>query len=353
MPKLDRTLTASFFVVLAPAFLAGACATATTPAISDTGNGGTTGDGGTKGDGGTTSSGGSAASPGSGGTSTGGIPTVTNGGTTSTGGVIGATGGVIGATGGRATGGTTSLTGGATSLTGGVPGATGGSVTATGGTAVVTTGGAPAATGGTVTATGGVATGTGGGPANSVTLLAGGFYQMSTTLAGYCFTAHDSVTTITPPCGTAGPCFTPGTGLCVSGVIAQDTTAYANWGMAVGCNLSQSQTIANDTAHPVTLPATASIQVTLSANASTALPTTLRVQVIGSDTAATAYCATLTLTGGTGTVALSSLKSLCWGTTGVAFNPATMQVVNVQVEAISNQTSTIPYNFCVKALTIS
>jgi hypothetical protein len=136
-------------------------------------------------------------------------------------------------------------------------------------------------------------------------------------------------------------------------VIAQDTTAYANWGMSVGCNLSQSQTIASDPAHPISLPAAGTISVTLSANAGTALPTTLRVQVIGSDTAATAYCATLTLTGGSGSVPVSSLKSLCWGTTGTAFNPATMQAVNVQVQAISNQTATIPYNFCVSAFTIA
>jgi hypothetical protein len=222
----------------------------------------------------------------------------------------------------------------------------------TGGTTSVLTGGTTSASsGGTaVTATGGTGAV---GPTNSVTLLTGGYYQMSTTFGGYCYTAHDSVSTITPPCGTAAGavCFTPSTGLCASGTIAQDNTSYANWGIAVGCNLSQSQTIANDPAHPISVPAGASVHVTLSANASSTLPASLRIQV-GDGT--NEYCGTLTLTGGSGTVALSSLQVSCWDTTlnGAKFTSST-QAVHVQVQALSNQTSSQAFNFCISALTIS
>jgi hypothetical protein len=241
------------------------------------------------------------------------------------------------------------ITGGGSTGTGGAPG-TGGAA-ATGGTAggVSASGGVPAASGGTAAATGGAG---GSGPANSVTIQTGGYYQMSTTFGGYCFTSSATASVINPPCGTAGPCFTPSTGLCVNGTAAQDTTAYTNWGVGVGCNLSQSQTIANDPAHLVSLPGTGSISVTLSPNGGTTLPTSLRVKVVVS--ASVSYCATLALTGGSGSVPLTSLNTTCWSpTTGTYFNPATTQVTAVEVDVTTNLTSAVPFNFCVQALSIS
>ncbi len=131
-----------------------------------------------------------------------------------------------------------------------------------------------------------------------------------------------------------------------------NTTAYKTWGSSVGCNLSQSQTVPNDPAHPVTLPSTAKINVTLSANAGTTLPTDLRVQVT-LNKGATVYCGILTLAGGSGSVALTSLNTTCWDGKGTAFDPATVQVESVEVNVATNLTGAVPFNFCVAALTIS
>jgi hypothetical protein len=190
-------------------------------------------------------------------------------------------------------------------------------------------------------------------------LTTGGYYQMSATYGGYCWTSADSTSsppgtsTITPPCGT-GACFTPATGLCVSGTIAVvDTGTYHNWGIAVGCNIAQPTGGGTGNPPTTTLSPTLSVHVTLSANAGTTLPTSLRVQVgDGTGTTATTFCGTLTLTGGSGTVALSSLRSSCWDTTAGAAFTATTPVANVQVEAITTATAQ-PYNFCISALTIS
>ena len=358
MPRLDRTFSAFFLAALAPAFLAGACATAATPSISDTSGGDT---GGTKGDGGTSATGGGTYTYSGGTQGTGGSTSASGGmatggsmvsfGGSATGGTTSPTGGIgVTASGGRATGGTTSPTGGVAALSGGTTSvSTGGTaVTASGGTAVTASGGTA------VTATGGAATGTGGGPSNSVPLTTGGYYQMSTTYGGYCFTSADNKaggSTISPPCGT-GACFTPSTGLCVSGTVGAVDTGYTIWGVLVGCNIAQPTGAGTGNPPTTTLSPTLSVHVTLSANAGTTLPTSLRVQVgDGSGTNDTTYCGTLTLTGGSGTVALSSLKSYCWDTSGTAFT-ATTKVANVQIEAVSTSTAQ-PYNFCISALSIS
>jgi hypothetical protein len=354
MPKRDRILGAFFSAVAVPALLAGACATATTGGIpTDNGTGGSNDQGGSPGGGNMTWTGGgpSGGNP-AGGNLSGGTSNPSGG--QATGGATGWTGGTAPASGGKATGGATGPTGGISNPTGGTSVAlTGGTSAATGGTGTALSGGAPAATGGSAPASGGVATATGGGPANSVSLQAGGYYQMSTTYFGYCFTSSDKAgSTITPPCGTGNPCFTPATGVCASGTIAVNDTSYSKWGIAVGCNIAQPT---NSTGNPptTTLSPTLTVHVTLSANAGSTLPTSLRIQVgDGSGTEATTYCGTLTLSGGTGSVVLSSLKTKCWDTTGTAFT-ATTPVANVQVQALSNTTATQPFNFCISALTIS
>ncbi len=191
---------------------------------------------------------------------------------------------------------------------------------------------------------------------DSITLT-DGLYE-SSSFSGYLWTAHDKPTEapesdgsqITPACGDSPECFKDKA--CVSGYtaaipkLASGEYDYSGvWGAQVGWNL-----YADDTA---TQPQDVSGKESVTVGLTGKFPSSLRVQmdVPKDDGTNTTYCATLTLPGGEGTVKLASLKTECWGTTGTAFDPATMKPKNISVQVTASKTKA-DFDFCVTKLTL-
>lgn len=195
-------------------------------------------------------------------------------------------------------------------------------------------------------------------PTGDSIALTDGLYE-SSSFSGYLWTAHDAPTeapasdgsSISPPCGDSGECFKDKA--CVSGYtaaipkLASGEFDYSGvWGVSVGWNLYK-----DDTA---TQPQDVSSKKSVTVGLAGKIPNSLRVQMdvpSADGSSNTTYCATLVVGTGEGTVKLTSLKTECWGTTGTAFDPATMKPKNISVQATASKTKA-DFDFCVTKLTL-
>jgi hypothetical protein len=269
-----------------------ACATAQDPEIDD--NGGGTANSPAVGGGGS-GSGGSASTGGKGG----GLPLA---GTTST-----PTAGSSTGTGGKPS------TGGSTA--GGAPATGGTGSTPTAGTS--STGSCPTPYTGTLGAT------------TPSLIFTNGYGQAKTGMwKGYGFTFKYGTATITPGSGTG--CFEAAK-FCASGTVPAADTA----GAGLGWNLSQAQ--GTSTAAKVAVASAVKISFA-------GLPAGSRVQL--SESATVQYCYTLTTAESTSaTIPLTSFKTECWGTTGVAYAGTPVEAIQVVVPGAAAAAKT--FDFCV------
>lgn len=238
-----------------------------------------------------------------------------------------------------------------TPSTGGTVAGTGGTIVAgTGGTVVGSTGGTTAGTGGVVLNTGGTVSGTGGtvvgGTGGSTPIgancsatawTANNGYADNGTMCGFAWTTGWDGATVTPPCGTAGPCFeTAGTELCLDATIpASADPMYP--GAMIGWNVGQ----AVDSATPGNWTATGT---GLTANF-TATGATGQARVV-IQSGATDYCANV-VSGMT--VPWSGFTVGCWEAGGAAFS-AGMPVKAVAVQ-INSTDAAQTVNLCLTSIT--
>jgi hypothetical protein len=185
-------------------------------------------------------------------------------------------------------------------------------------------------------------TGVGPGTATGSIALNGGYYA-SGAFKGYLYTAAGTGSTISPPCGT-GACFT--TQACVNGTVPKvsSATAYsAEWGALVGWNIAQEAAPPNPAAAVALDGKTIKLSLTTGASP---LPAGMRVKVTS---AGVEYCTDLT--GGTASVAASSLRKECWTAGGTAL-PAGSTVAAVAVQITSDGATDKKFDFCVSSLSI-
>jgi hypothetical protein len=202
-------------------------------------------------------------------------------------------------------------------------------------------------------------------PSRSVTLGDGGHYVMPNSndkYKGYCFTYGDNAgSSLYPPCGDTGPCFTAATGLCPSASLGQGSAT--TWGGGIGCNLNQA---AGEGTAALYTDVIGMTSMTISVYGC-AIPDLLQVQlnVVNppSDDAGTPgsgyFCNRTTPLGApdangvrTATVQLRDLQQDCWLTGGPMFDPDTMNVrsIQAQINAIDGQATN--WDFCVSQWSI-
>jgi hypothetical protein len=144
--------------------------------------------------------------------------------------------------------------------------------------------------------------------------------------------------------------------LCATGTAAQvlygdagQPDWGAEWGVVLGWNLNQPSWLDGGTASPADLTGMTSITVGLIGATGLNLRVQLDVRDMDSGMSVP-YCAILPSTGGT--IPLSSLMMQCWSGTGSAFNPATMQPVDLAIQVVTDTVQAYPFSFCVTALSI-
>jgi hypothetical protein len=196
----------------------------------------------------------------------------------------------------------------------------------------------------------------------SIALQEGGFYAMpSSSYKGYCFTYGDmNGSTLYPPCGTTGPCFTTATGLCLSANLGSGSAT--TWGGGFGCNLNQASG-AGTTALYIDLIGKTSLTVGV---VGCKIPDQLQMQLNVANPPTTAsgipgsgyFCnlATLSAPDANGvrsaTIKLTDLTEDCWLAGGPSLDPATMYAVSMQGQI--NSITGVPSNwdFCISQLSL-
>jgi hypothetical protein len=194
----------------------------------------------------------------------------------------------------------------------------------------------------------------------SIPLQEGGFYTMSTKYQGYCFTYDDkSGSTLYPPCGTTGPCFTQATGLCLSAKLGSGSVA--TWGGGFGCNLDQQSGASSALYTDITDKTSLTVGVT-----GCKIPDQLQMQLNVANPPATPagipgsgyFCkrADLSPPDANGvrsvTIQLTDLTEDCWNDGGPKLDPATMYVVSVQGQINAIEGIASDWDFCVSQLSI-
>jgi hypothetical protein len=201
-------------------------------------------------------------------------------------------------------------------------------------------------------------------PDKSVTLDVGGYYKMpSTSYQGYCFAFADDFSpggsTIFPPCGTTGPCFTVDTGLCAVANIGIANGSHV-YGAAIGCNLKQVQ---NTTfANYADVSGKTSVTVAVYG---CQVPDQLQVQLNVANPPMTDaglygdgyFCniATLSAPDSNGirsvTIPIGSFREDCWNPGGPLLDPSSMLVTSLQAQISAVATQTV-WDFCISKLSI-
>jgi len=201
-------------------------------------------------------------------------------------------------------------------------------------------------------------------PTKSVTLGDGGYYEMpnNSKYHGHCFTFADGAgSTIYPPCGDTGPCFTVNTGLCMTADLGVGSAT--TWGAGFGCNLNEASTAG---AAALFTDVIGMSTITASVYGCSA-PPLLQVQLNVVDppvdslgVPGSGYFCNRTATWSkpdadgniTATVQLTDLTQDCWNPGGVVFDPATMHVKSIQgqINAVDGKAST--WDFCLSRLSI-
>lgn len=195
----------------------------------------------------------------------------------------------------------------------------------------------------------------------SISLQEGGFYAMpSTKFQGYCFTYDDkSGSTLYPPCGTTGPCFTQATGLCLSAKLGSGSVA--TWGGGFGCSLSQ----ASGTTTPLYTDIIGKTSLTVGVTGCK-IPDQLQMQLNVANPPATPagipgsgyFCkrANLSPPDANGvrsvTIQLTELTQDCWTAGGPTLDPATMSVLSVQGQINAIEGTPTNWDVCVSQLSI-
>jgi hypothetical protein len=194
----------------------------------------------------------------------------------------------------------------------------------------------------------------------SITLQEGGFYSMSSKYQGYCFTYDDkNGSTLYPPCGTTGPCFTQATGLCLSANLGAGSVA--TWGGGFGCNLDQPSGTSTALYTDITGKASLTVGVT-----GCKIPDQLQMQLNVANPPATPagvpgsgyFCkrANLSPPDANGvrsvTIPLTDLTEDCWNDGGPTLDPATMFVVSVQGQINATEGIASDWDFCISQLSI-
>ncbi len=221
----------------------------------------------------------------------------------------------------------------------------------TGGVVQASSGGAPAGSGGSLgsggalTGSGGALAGSGGAVAAGVTCTsAAGFvanngYGDNGSMCGFAWTTAWDTATITPPCGTAGPCFEDqGAELCGTGdVPASADPLYP--GMMIGWNAAQGPEggaigtwTATGTGLTPTFTTTGTGQV--------------RVVI---QSGASDYCANAT---SGSPIPWSGFTIGCWEAGGAAFS-AGMPVTAVAVQLNSTETAQTGVSLCLDGITVN
>ena len=238
------------------------------------------------------------------------------------------------------TGGATGNSGGAVGNSGGATGNSGGAAPGSGGVAPGSGGAAPGS-GGAAPGSGGAAPGSGGG---STTIECTGAatasgYMDNGTLCGYAWTASNMEgETITPPCGSAGPCFEDT--LCADATIPPNadpvyTGVMIGWNVAQASGASTTQTWTSSGA---------GITVNFAAPAATG-----EVRVI-IQSGGTDYCAPM-VTSGTA-LTWSDFATECWGTTGTPFTVGSpITAIAVQING-SDAEQTVS-GFCLNSVAMN
>ncbi len=208
-------------------------------------------------------------------------------------------------------------------------------------------------------------------PQYSVVLDVGGFYAMpSSNYHGYCFTFSDSTdntpggtSTITPPCGNTGPCYTVASGLC-STAILDKANGSISWGGGIGCNLNQKQGTGTRAGYTA-LTGMTSVTVEVYG---CKVPDKLQLQInisnppIDPDSGILGdgyFCniATLSAPDANGmrgaTVPITSLKQDCWNPGPLpALDPSLMTATSIQVQLNSDPAKVTTWDFCISKLLI-
>jgi hypothetical protein len=195
----------------------------------------------------------------------------------------------------------------------------------------------------------------------SIPLQEGGFYAMtSTKFQGYCFTYDDkSGSTLYPPCGTTGPCFTQATGLCLSAKLGAGSVA--TWGGGFGCNLDQQSGASSALYTDIIGKTSLTVGVT-----GCKIPDQLQMQLNVANPPATPagvpgsgyFCkrANLSPPDANGvrsvTIQLTDLTEDCWNDGGPKLDPATMYVVSVQGQINAIESIPSDWDFCISQLSI-
>jgi hypothetical protein len=200
-------------------------------------------------------------------------------------------------------------------------------------------------------------------PAKSVVLQDGGYYAMpNTKYQGYCFTYADTGgSTVYPPCGTTGPCFTLPSGLCLSANMPPGSATA--WGGGFGCSLNQA-TVAGAVALIADVIGMNSITIGVYG---CSMPDQLQIQLnvvnppidVDSGAPGTGYFCNRAILGPADangvrsvTVPLTDLRQDCWLTGGPVFDPATMSVRSIQAQVNATENLASNWDFCVSQLSI-
>jgi hypothetical protein len=182
----------------------------------------------------------------------------------------------------------------------------------------------------------------------------------SSSYQGYCFTYGDlNGSTLYPPCGTTGPCFTLATGLCLSANLGSGSAT--TWGGGFGCNLNQPTGTTTALYTDITGKASLTIGVV-----GCKIPDQLQMQLNVANPPASSsgvpgsgyFCKVADLSAPdangvrSATIKLTDLTEDCWLGGGPSLDPVTMKVVSVQgqINAITGVAST--WDFCLSQLTI-
>ncbi len=285
-------------------------------------------------------------------------------------------GGQTGATGGASSTATTKTTGGATSTatTKATGGATGvGGVTSTATTSTQAAGGSTAAVGGSTSMGGTTATGGG----SSVPLTGGielsgedGNYLEMGDFKGVVWITDDSKGENATRTDITYSNIEIATGeMCVTGTARKvplkenpaSTSDYdyaGVWGAEFGWNLNQVNDADGGTSDPMPADVSNIESVTVNFEGVTDPAVPLRVQVLvpGTDGAADqTFCTTVKVAELPQTIPLTSLVVECWagGKKAPAFDPATMQPSNLQIQVYTDTKADHPFNFCMTELTFN
>ena len=202
-------------------------------------------------------------------------------------------------------------------------------------------------------------------PSASVPLDDSGYYTMpSSPYHGYCYTSADRYSpggsTVFPPCGAAGPCFTADSGLCLQAHLGASSNNV--WGAGVGCNLNQMQATGSLSSYTdITGKATLTVAI-YSCKPPTQLLLQLNVAnppfdsssgILGSGY----FCVLTTLSAPdangfrTLSVPLADLRQDCWKAGGPLLDPATMKVSSVSLQAMASSVAS-DVDFCIAKLLI-